>query len=47
MVRWTFKNTLLKNAYTVDEMRAMVSQTPFTNCEIEVDGISLQVLLRK
>ena len=46
-VRWTFKNTLLKNAYTVDEMRAMVSQTPFAKCEIDVDGISLQVSLRR
>jgi ubiquinone/menaquinone biosynthesis C-methylase UbiE len=47
MVRWTFKNMLLKNAYTVDEMRAMVAQTPFGQCTTKLDGVGFQVLLEK
>ena len=47
MVRWTFKNMLLKNAYTIDEMRSMVAQTPFGQCKINVDGVGFQVLLVK
>jgi hypothetical protein len=47
MVRWTFRNMLLKSAYSVEEMRAMVAQTPFGECEIHVDGVGFQILLRK
>jgi ubiquinone/menaquinone biosynthesis C-methylase UbiE len=47
MVRWTFRNMLLKNAYSVDEIRSMVAQTPFGQCEIKIDGVGFQVLLRK
>lgn len=47
IVRWTFKNMLLKNAYSVDEMRAMVAQTPFRQCKIDLDGVSFQVMLEK
>lgn len=47
IVRWTFKNMLLKNAYSVDEIRSMVAQTPFGQCEIKIDGVGLQVLLKK
>lgn len=47
MVRWTFRNMLLKNAYSADEMRAMVAQTPFGKCEIDLEGVGFQVLLRK
>jgi ubiquinone/menaquinone biosynthesis C-methylase UbiE len=47
MVRWTFKNMLLKNAYTLDEMRAMVAQTPFRQCNVKHDGVGFQVLLEK
>jgi ubiquinone/menaquinone biosynthesis C-methylase UbiE len=47
MVRWTFRNMLLKSAYSVEEMRSMVAQTPFGKCEIHVDGVGFQVLLRK
>jgi ubiquinone/menaquinone biosynthesis C-methylase UbiE len=47
MVRWTFKNMLLKNAYTTDEMRSMVAQTPFRDCKINVEGVSLEVWLEK
>jgi ubiquinone/menaquinone biosynthesis C-methylase UbiE len=47
IVRWTFRNMLLKNAYSVDEMQAMVAQTPFGQCEIKIDGVGFQALLRK
>ena len=47
MVRWTFKNMLLKNAYSVDEIKSMVAQTQFGRCQINVDGVGFQVLLRK
>jgi len=47
IVRWTFKNMLLKNAYSVDEIRSMVAQTPFGKCEIKIDGVGFQVLLKK
>ncbi|PKO16584.1 MAG: class I SAM-dependent methyltransferase [Chloroflexi bacterium HGW-Chloroflexi-10] len=47
MVRWTFKQMLLKSAYNMEEMKTLVSQTPFARCKIEADGISFQVLLKK
>ena len=47
LVRWTFKNMLLKNAYSVEGMRSMVAQTPFREYEIKVDGVGLQVWLQK
>ena len=39
--RWTFRQVLLKNAYTLDEIQAMVAQTLFESCRIDVDGIGL------
>src|SRR5512139_3008344 len=39
MVRWTFKNMLLKSAYSIDKMRSMAAQTPFGQCEVKVDGV--------
>src|SRR5512138_3502584 len=47
MVRWTFRNMLLKSAYSIDEMKSMASQTPFGKCDIKVDGVGFQVFLRK
>jgi ubiquinone/menaquinone biosynthesis C-methylase UbiE len=47
MVRWTFDQMLLKSAYRVDEMKSMVSQTPFGKCQIKVDGVGFQVVLQK
>ena len=47
LVRWTFKNMLLKSAYRIDEMRRMVAQTPFGQCEITLDGVGFQVWLKK
>jgi len=45
--RWTFKNVLLKNAYTPEEMHAMVAQTPFEKCKIDLDGIGFLAWLEK
>ena len=47
IVRWTFRNMLLKNAYSVAEIRSMVAQTPFGKCEINIDGVGFQALLQK
>ncbi len=47
LVRWTFKAMLLKTAYSVDEIRAMVDQTPFRECKIDVDGVGFLVTLKK
>jgi ubiquinone/menaquinone biosynthesis C-methylase UbiE len=47
MVRWTFNHMLLRSAYSADEMKAMVSQTPFEKCKINVDGVGFQVWLEK
>jgi len=47
LVRWTFKNMLLKNAYSVEEMKSMIAQTPFGTGTIHVDGVGFQVQLEK
>jgi ubiquinone/menaquinone biosynthesis C-methylase UbiE len=47
LVRWTFDQMLLKSAYSVDEMKKMVSQTPFKQYKINVDGVGFQVVLEK
>ena len=47
LVRWTFRNMLLKSAYSIDELRAMVAQTPFGRCEIIPEGVGFQVWLKK
>jgi ubiquinone/menaquinone biosynthesis C-methylase UbiE len=47
LVGWTFRNMLLKNAYSVDEIKSMVAQTPFDQCEIKIDGVGYQALLKK
>ena len=47
MTRWTFNHVLLKNAYTVDEIHAMVAKTPFENYRIDLDGIGFQAWLNK
>ena len=47
MVHWTFENMLLKSAYSVAEMKAMVAQTPFGQCKIEISGVGFQVWLEK
>ena len=45
--RWTFRQVLPKNAYTLEEMHAMVAQTPFEKCRIDVDGIGFLAWLEK
>jgi ubiquinone/menaquinone biosynthesis C-methylase UbiE len=47
MVRWTFHHMLLKNAYSVDEIRSMAARTPFGQCRIEVNGVGFEVWLEK
>ncbi len=47
MIRWTFRNMLLKSAYSIEDMNSMVAQTPFGQCQINVDGVGFQILLRK
>ena len=45
--RWTFRAMLLKSAYSVDEMKSMVAQTPFRQCKLDVSDIGFQVWLKK
>jgi ubiquinone/menaquinone biosynthesis C-methylase UbiE len=47
MVRWTFKQMLLKSAYSVAEMESMIAQTPFGKGRIDVGGIGFQAWLKK
>jgi ubiquinone/menaquinone biosynthesis C-methylase UbiE len=47
LVRWTFKHMLIKSAYSLNEMKAMVAKTPFGKCKIEANGIGFQVWLEK
>jgi ubiquinone/menaquinone biosynthesis C-methylase UbiE len=44
---WTFKHVLLKRAYSQQQFREMVAQTPFDTCQISEDGIGLAVSLVK
>jgi ubiquinone/menaquinone biosynthesis C-methylase UbiE len=46
-VRWTFQHMLLKSAYSTEDMRAMVAQTPFRKGRIDTGGIGFQVWLEK
>jgi ubiquinone/menaquinone biosynthesis C-methylase UbiE len=46
-VRWTFNQMLLKNAYSVDEIKKMISQTPFKKYKITTDGVGFQVAMEK
>lgn len=47
LTRAAFKMMLLKTAYGVDEMRAMVARTPFADAEIRVEGVGFQFWLKK
>jgi ubiquinone/menaquinone biosynthesis C-methylase UbiE len=46
-VKWTFDHMLLKSAYSVDQMKSMVKQTPFGTCRIDVKGVGFMVWLQK
>jgi len=47
MVRLTFKQMLLKSAYSILEMESMIAQTPFGKGRFNVGGIGFQVWLEK
>jgi ubiquinone/menaquinone biosynthesis C-methylase UbiE len=42
-----FKHMLLKRAYSQDQFRTMVAETPFAQCEIQLERIGLSVVLMK
>ena len=46
-VHWTFKQMLLKSAYSIEDMKSMVAQTPFGKSRIESKGIGFQLWLEK
>jgi ubiquinone/menaquinone biosynthesis C-methylase UbiE len=45
--RLTFKQGLVKSAYSVAEMESMIAQTPFGKGKIEVGGVGFQAWLKK
>src|SRR5262249_45297045 len=47
MTKLAFKYMLLKRAYSQEQFRQMVSQTPFKTCEIREDPLGLEVALTK
>ena len=47
MTKWTLQSFLLKNAYAIAEMEAMVSQTRFQTCRMEADEIGFTLWLQK
>jgi ubiquinone/menaquinone biosynthesis C-methylase UbiE len=47
LVNLTFKHMLLKRAYSCEQLRAMVSQTPFSTCDIEPESIGMMVSLSR
>ena len=47
LVRWTFDQILLKNAYGIADMESMIAQTPFKKGKIDVDGVGFRVWLEK
>lgn len=47
MTKWTFQQMLLKSAYSIADMEAMIAQTPFGQGTIDVSGVGFQVWLEK
>ena len=47
MVKWTFNQMLLKSAYSIVEMKSMITQTPFGKGRIDVNDIGFQIWLQK
>jgi ubiquinone/menaquinone biosynthesis C-methylase UbiE len=47
LTKWTFKQVLLKNAYTKKQIQQFVSQTNFGKCEIRGDTIGMEIWLEK
>ena len=46
-VKWTFDHMLLRSAYSIDTMQAMVAQSPFSKARIDAKGIGFQAWLEK
>ena len=47
LTRLIFKHSLLKRAYSEEDFKRMVSQTPFATCEIKTASIGMEIVLRK
>jgi ubiquinone/menaquinone biosynthesis C-methylase UbiE len=47
MVKWTFDHMLLKSAYSVDEMKKMATQIPFSKVRVDVEGVGFQAWFEK
>ncbi len=47
MTRSSFHVMLLKTAYTPDEIRRFVAQTPFQQCEIQTNTVGMEIWLTK
>jgi ubiquinone/menaquinone biosynthesis C-methylase UbiE len=47
MTRWTFKQMLLKSAYSIADIESLISQTPFGQGRIDANGIGFQIWLEK
>jgi len=47
MTKWTFQNTLKKNAHPKQELMAFAAQSRFGKCQIQEDGMSYNIWLRK
>ena len=45
--RWAFRLMLLKSAYTPEEIRQFVKQTPFRQCDIRTDNVGMEIWLTK
>jgi ubiquinone/menaquinone biosynthesis C-methylase UbiE len=46
-IRWTFRQMLSKTVYSVEEMQAMIAETPFHAGRVDVKGIGFKVWLEK
>lgn len=47
MVGWTFKQMLIKSAYSVPQMESMIARTPFGKGKIDLSGVGFMVWLEK
>jgi ubiquinone/menaquinone biosynthesis C-methylase UbiE len=47
LTKWIFKFTLIKRAYTKDQFKALVSQSPFSQSNIRENQIGLEIWLEK
>lgn len=47
MVKWTFKQMLLKSAYSIADMKSMIAQTSFGKGRVDVNGVGFQIWLEK